>query len=347
MSIGSTKNSGPGVLNRPTTQEKPAAAPQNNTVAQKPASGSGLPDRLQSSFDRSGEINRTWNKSYSTDRAMNTPKLPTTGFGGVLAGLLGRLPKVGIDGSFEKGVAAVKKEGSFGDPNGVISGNYRASLLEASVNGSGSVSFEKGALKAQGELHAQATLVDAAANFKAKLGPISAEGEGHAWVGAKANASGNLTIDPVNGKYGVEVGGDAFIGARAGVSGSASLGEYGGVHGKAEAWAGVGVSANASASLENGRFKARFEIGAALGLGFKLGFGVDINFKKIGEAVTNIFKKPFEAVKEVGKKVTDFVSNAASKVGDAVKDVGNKIADGVKSVGKAIGDGVKKIFSGW
>jgi hypothetical protein len=347
MSVRSTNSSGPGVLNRPATQEKPAAAPQNTVAQQKPASGSGLPDRLQSSFDRSGEINRTWNKTYSTDRAMNTPKLPTEGFGGALAGLLGRLPKVGIDGSFEKGVAAVKKEGTFGDPNGIISGNYRASLLEASVNGSGSVAFENGALKAHGELHAQATLVDAAANFQAKLGPISAQGEGHAWVGAKANASGDLTIDPVNGKYGLEVGGDAFIGARAGVSGSASLGEYGGVSGKAEAWAGLGVSANASVKLENGRFKARFEIGAALGLGFKLGFGVDINFKKIGEAVKNIITKPFEAVKDIGKKVTDFVSGAASKVGDAVKDVGEKIADGVKSVGKAIGDGVKKIFSGW
>jgi len=342
MSVRSTNNSGPGLINRSTTQETPAS-PQKNTVAEKPASGSGLPDRLQSSFDRSGEITRNWNKSYSTDRAMNSPKLPTTGFGGVLAGLLGKLPKVGVDGSFEKGVAAWKKEGTFGNPNGPISGNYRASFLEASVNGSGSVAFENGALKAQGELHAQATLVDAAANFKAKLGPINAEGEGHAWVGAKANAQGNLTIDPVNGKYGVEVGGDAFIGARAGVSGSASLGDYAGVTGKAEAWAGLGVSAHASAKLENGRFKARFEIGAALGIGFKLGFGVDINFKKIGEAIKNVVTKPLEAVKEVGKKVGEFVSGAVSKVGEVAKDVGNKIADGVKSVGKAIG----KIFSGW
>lgn len=346
MSVRSTKSSGPGVHNRPATQEKPAA-PEKNTVAQKPASGSKLPDRLQSSFERSGEYNRNWNKSYSSDRPMNSPKLPTTGFGGALAGLLGKLPRVGIDGSFSKGVAGVVKEGSFGNPNGVASGGYRASLLEASVNGRGSVAFEKGALKAEGELHAQATLVDAAAHFRAKLGPVSAEGQGHAWVGAKANASGNLTIDPVNGKYGLEVGGDAFVGARAGVSGSVSLGEYGGVNGRAEAWAGVGVSANASLKLENGRFKARFEIGAALGLGFKLGFGVDINFKKIGEAIKNIVTKPLEAVKNVGKKVTEFVSNAASKVGDAVKDVGNKIADGVKAVGSAVGNAVKKIFSGW
>jgi hypothetical protein len=348
MSVRSTNSPGSGLVNRNTTQEKPAttAAPEKNTVANKPA-GSGLPDRLQSSFERGGEINRSWNKSFSTDRAMNTPKLSTTGFGGVLSKLLGKLPKLEKSGSFEKSVAAAKTEGSFGDPNGIVSGNYRASFLEAGVNGSGSVSFEKGALKAHGELHAQATLIDVAADFKAKLGPLSAEGQGHAWVGAKANASGDLTIDPVNGKYALEVGGDAFVGAKAGVEGKVSLGEYGGVGGKAEAWAGVGVSANASVKLENGRFKARFELGAALGIGFKLGFNVDINFKKIGDAIKNVISKTIEVVKDIGKKVGSFFKGAAENVGNAVKDVGNKIADGVKEVGKAVGSAVKKFFSGW
>ena len=344
MSVRSTNSSGPGLVNRPTVQDKPAAAPEKNTVAQPK---SGLPDHLQSSFERSGEINRNWNKTFSSDRPMNTPKLPTTGFGGALAGLLGKLPKIGKEGSFSKDVAGVKKEGTFGDPNGAVSGSYRATALEAGVNGSGSVSFEGGAVKAHGELHAQATLVDAAANFRAKLGPVSAEGEAHAYVGAKANASGDLTIDPVHDKYALEGGVDAFAGARAGVSGSVSLGDYGGAHGSAEAWAGVGVTAKGSISLENGRFKARFELGAALGLGFKLGFGVDINFKKIGDAVKNIFKKPVELVKNIGKSVGNFFKGAASSVGSAVKSAGTAIANGVKSVGKAVGGAIKKIFSGW
>lgn len=342
MSVRSTNSSGSGLINRPTTQEKPAtAAPaQQNTVAQQK---SGLPDRLQSSFERSGETKKTWNKSYSTDREMNTPKLPTKGLGGALAGLLGKLPKYEKSGSFEKSVAYAKTQGSFGDPNGIASGNYRASFLEAGVNGSGNVAFANGALTAHGELHAQATLVDVAADFRAKLGPLSAEGQGSAWVGAKANAHGDLTIDPVNGKYGLEVGGDAFIGAKAGVEGKVSLGEYGGVGGKAEAWAGLGVSANASVKLENGRFKARFELGAALGIGFKLGFNVDINFKKIGDAIKNVIKKPIEFVKNIGSKVGQVFKGAA----DAVKDVGHKIADGVKAVGNAVGNAVKSIFKGW
>jgi hypothetical protein len=346
MSVRSTNSPGSGLINRSVTQDKPAtSAPAQNTAAQKPSSG--VPDRLQSSFERGGEINRNWNKSYSTDREMKTPKLGTTGVQGAVAGLLGRLPKYEKSGSFEKSVAHSKVQGSFGNPNGIASGNYRASFLEAGVNGSGRVAFENGALKAQGQVNAQATLIDAAADFRAKLGPVSAEGQGQVWVGAKAKASGELTIDPVNGKYALEAGGDAFVGAKASVEGKVSLGEYGGVGGKAEAWAGVGVSAKGSVRLENGRFKAGFELGAALGLGFKVGFNVDINFKKIGDAVKNIIKKPFEAVKDIGKKVGSFFKGAADNVGNAVKDVGNKIADGVKEVGKAVGGALKKVFSGW
>lgn len=344
MSISSTRNNGSGLVNRPAVQEKPAQPAAKNTVAQQK---SGLPDQMSSSFERSGEINRNWNKSYGTERPMYTPKLPTTGLGGKFAGLLGKLPKVSKEGSFEKGVSVAKTEGTFGSPGGIVSGSYRASVLEASVNGSGSVSFEGGAVKAHGELHAQATLVDAAANFRAKLGPVNAEGEAHAYVGAKANASGDLTIDPVNGKYALDVGADAFVGARAGVSGSANIGDYAGVHGTAEAWAGVGATAKAHVGLENGKFSARFELGAALGLGFKLGFGFEINFKKIGEGIKNIIKKPVEIVKNIGKSVGNFFKGAASNVGDAVKNAGHAIAEGVKSVGKAVGNAVKSIFKHW
>jgi hypothetical protein len=344
MSVRSTNSSSPSVVNRPTVQDKPAAAPAQTAPAQQK---SGLPDHLQSSFERSGEINRNWNKSYSFDKPMNTPKLPTTGFGGALAGLLGKLPKVEKDGSFSKGVSVAKTEGSFGTPGGIVSGNYRASALEASVNGSGSVSFEGGVAKAHGEVHAQATLIDAAAEAHAKLGPVSADAEGHAYVGAKANAQGDLTIDPIHGKYMLEAGADAFVGARAGVSGDVKLGDYGGVHGGAEAWAGVGATAKASIGLDGGHFKAKFELGAALGLGFKLSFGIDINFKKIGDAIKNIVSKPLDLVKNIGSKVGSFFKGAASSVGNAVKDAGHAIASGVKAVGSAVGSAVKKIFSGW
>ncbi|MBN1206135.1 MAG: hypothetical protein JXB05_14555 [Myxococcaceae bacterium] len=348
MSVRSTNNSGSGLINRSLTQDKPAttAAPEKNPAATPEKLPFGLPDRLQNSFERSGNSTRTFGKTWDVDRPMHTPKLGTSGLGGMISGLLGKLPRYELaKGSFEKGVSVFNKQGTYGNEN--IGGNYKLSLLEASASGSGSVTFADGKLNAHGELHGQATLLDAAADFKAKLGPAYAEGQAHAWVGAKANLAGDLTIDPSKGIYGIEAGGDAFIGARAGASGKVSFGDYGGVGGSAEAWAGLGVSAKASAKLENGRFKARFELGAALGIGFKLGFNVDINFKKIGEGIKNILNKPVQIAKDVVKGVGDFFKNTGSKIAEGVKNVGNAIADGVKSVGKAIGDGVKKIFSGW
>jgi hypothetical protein len=348
MSVRSTNNAGSGLVNRSPTQDKPTntVAPEKNTVATPEKLPFGLPDRLQSSFERSGDNTRTFGKTWEVDRPMHTPKLGTSGTGGLISSLLGKLPsKTLASGSFEKGVAAYKKEGTYGNEN--IGGNYKLSLLEASVNGSGNVTFGDGKLNAHGELHAQATLLDAAADFKAKLGPVYAEGQAHAWVGAKANLHGDLTIDPSKGIYGIEAGGDAFVGVRAGASGNVSFGEYGGVGGSAEFRAGLGVTANASVKLEGGRFKARFELGAALGIGFKFGFNVDINFKKIFDGVKNILNKPVEIAKNVVKGVGDFFKDTGSKIAEGVKDVGNKIADGVKNVGKAIGDGVKKFFSGW
>jgi hypothetical protein len=307
MSVRSTNNRGGPHIHKAPEPEKPKAPAQANTVQK--STNKATPEqssRVQSHFEAGNEINHQYNHSFGTEMAMNSPSLPTGGIGGGLASMLGALPKVGISGQFEESAAVAKAEGSFGDPNGIASGWGRVSVLEAAVSGSGSVTFEDGRLHAVGDLAAKATLLDAEGEVRADLGILQAQAQGKAWVGAKAGLHGELTIDPAAGKYAARVGGDAFLGARAGVTGSVSLGELGGVGGRAEAWAGVGVSLRAEASLEGGRFKARFDIGAALGIGFKLGFDVDINFGKIGEAVKNIVSAPVEAIKSVVKAVGNF-----------------------------------------
>ncbi|MCP3102181.1 hypothetical protein LZ198_25255 [Myxococcus sp. K15C18031901] len=258
--------------------------------------------RLQSHFEREKSTTQNWNTSYSTESEHGSSGKVS----GAMAGLLGQLPKVGVNGEFTKGAAVAKYEGGFGDANSVAQGHGKVSLLEAELKGSGEVGIEGGKLFARGDLDAKATLVDAEGTLRAGVGPVQAELQGKAWVGAKAGLHGEVTVDPINGKYAARVGGDAFIGARAGVTGNVKLGDFGGVTGRAEAWAGVGVSARAEASWDNGRFKARVDFGAALGVGFKLGFDVDINFKKIGEAVTSVIEKPIEAAKNVLKSVGNF-----------------------------------------
>jgi hypothetical protein len=265
-----------------------------------------LPNRLQSSFERSGESKRTWSKSGSTERDMYTPKLGEKGAQGLMRTVLGNLPAVTKEGSFEKSVAVAKAEGSFGDPNGPVSGYGRVAVLEADVSGSGSIGIEGGALKARGQVKAEATLVEAEGAVRADLGPLHAEAQGKAYVGVQAKANGELTIDPMNGVYKAQIGGDAFAGAKAGGRAAVSLGEFGGAGVTGEAWAGIGVSGKAEIGLEKGRLKARFEVGAALGVGFKIGFDVDINFGKMAEKAKEIVSKPIETVKNVAKSVGNF-----------------------------------------
>jgi hypothetical protein len=308
MSVRPTNNSGP--VARSTVQDKPAAQ-----TPEKPANVvekaidkifARVPERLQSSFERSGESKKTWSASGGTERDMYTPKLGEKGLGGIFRTVLGNLPPLTKEGSFEKSVAVAKAEGSFGSPNGPVSGYGRVAVLEADVSGSGSIGLEGGALKARGQVKAEATLVEAEGAVRADLGPLHAEAQGKAYVGVQAKANGELTIDPMNGVYKAQIGGDAFAGAKAGGRAGVTLGEFGGAGVTGEAWAGVGVSGKAEVSLEKGRFKARFELGAALGIGFKIGFDVDINFGKIADAVKNVVSKPIEVVKDVAKSVGNF-----------------------------------------
>ena len=126
-------------------------------------------------------------------------------------------------------------------------------------------------------------------------------------IGAKASAHGELTIDPAKGIYAAKVGGEAFAGARAGAEAKVNLGKFGSAGARAEAWAGVGASFKAEAGFKDGRLKARFELGAALGIGFKLGFNVDIDVRGIKNAVTKVLKAPVEAVKNVAHAVGGFL----------------------------------------
>src|SRR3712207_1673264 len=57
-----------------------------------------LPERLESSFERSGEKKRTYSKSGSTERDMYTPKLGTKGAGGIFRAVLGNMPAITKEG---------------------------------------------------------------------------------------------------------------------------------------------------------------------------------------------------------------------------------------------------------
>lgn len=218
-------------------------------------------------------------QTFSAAKSTGNAKLPAS-----LASLLGNLPTQEIaSGTFSEKVAVRSGQGSF--DTGHVQGNGSFDALYAYAKGSGSATVGADGLKAKGEVAAGAGLLEAEGTLKAGYGPIEAELSGKGFVGAKANAAGELTIDPVKGVYVAQVGGQAFAGAKAGVEGTVGLGEFGKVGGNAEVWAGIGVKANATLGLQNNRLKFKFELGAALGIGAKFGVNLDINLAPVTKAV--------------------------------------------------------------
>jgi hypothetical protein len=261
----------------------------------------------QNRYVRSGELSggttRSTNATYgSFDSDFFTKPGNPSKREQQIGGLLGKLGnRTLVSGTFSKEKDAFSKSGAYNGKN--VQGQYSVKLGELSAKGSGSISTKNGALIAKGELDARAALLDAQASGHVKLGSVEANGSAYAFVGAKAHADGSLTIDPKNGVYAAQVGGEAFVGAKAGVSGDVKLGKFGSVGGTAEAWAGVGAQFRAQVGYKDGKFSARVDIGAALGIGFKLGFNVNIDVKGIVNKAKEIIAKPVEVIKNVGKSI--------------------------------------------
>jgi hypothetical protein len=191
-------------------------------------------------------------------------------------------------------------------------------VLSAYAEGSGNIKIGK-ATNIEGKVEAGAVLGQVTVQGKKSLGAVDLTGSAQATVGALANAEGKIQVDLFSKKPTVKVkaGVDAFAGAK--VSAEGRIGnDYAGVGVKGEAMAGIGVKAKVDAGLEGGRFKAKVELGACLGIGGSISFNVDVNYQKIGEKAV-----------EVGKSAVKAVGNAASAVGNAV---GGAVSSGWKTV---------------
>jgi hypothetical protein len=188
---------------------------------------------------------------------------------------------------------------------------YRA--LSAYADGKGNITIGK-ATNIEGKIEAGAVLGQVTVEGKTKLGNTGLEATGRAegTVGVTGSASGNVRVDIFSKKPTVKVkaGVEAFAGAKVGVEGRVGN-DYAGVGGKAEGWAGVGAKANADVGIEGGKFKARVELGAALGIGGSLSFSVDVNYQKAIDKVVGTGKAAVDTVKNAGSAVVNGASGLA------------------------------------
>jgi uncharacterized protein YukE len=106
--------------------------------------------------------------------------------------------------------------------------------------------------------------VGIAATGSATYGIISASGSGSAFVGNEA--SGNLGVKAGADGIDASAGFKGFSGAEATASGSLDVGGVGG-SGSVSGYAGIGIEANAHATVTAQEVKVQADLGAALGLG--------------------------------------------------------------------------------
>ena len=264
--------------------------------------------------------------------------------------VMSQLPgKKTYQGSFAAHGSVVHEEGSFGSPGGVAYGRGSVELLSAGATGSGraEVDLKNGRVRLDGTLDANALLARAEGEAHLRAGPLEANAQGSAEVGARAHVQGHGEFDLKEGTAEISGQGKLFAGARADVSGDASIGGVG-VSGQAGLRVGLGVEAGGHIGFDHGKFSVGFNIGATLGIGFNLGFSVSIDFKKIGESLSNIWHNigdgvegVFHAASEVGHAVGAVVSDVGHAVGGAVSAVGSAVGGAVS----AIGHGIAKVFS--
>lgn len=160
------------------------------------------------------------------------------------------------------------------------------------------------------------------------------------FVGAQGDIGANLTLGK---KPNLKIGAGGFAGASASISGGVEAGGVG-VSGSAKGWAGIGAKAELFAGMkDDGKFHLGFDVGAALGVGGSLSWGISIDPKKVVNTIKGIGK----AAATFGKDVANTVAKSAKTVAKKVTNVAKSVGKGISNAAKSVGSAVKKVFSGW
>ncbi len=193
--------------------------------------------------------------------------------------------------------------------------------------------------------------VTSAGMARANLAGYSAgvNGTARASQGAYGNAQAML------GHHGLQANAGGFVGNRATASGGFDFSGVGG-NGTAEAWNGVGATAGANGTYQNGKLRLKGKLGAALGGGGMLEGEVVIDTNELRNGVENFANASTQlynqAAPEVerglntaGREIEQSFSTAGREIERGATSVGREIEKGVTTVGREIESGFKSIGS--
>lgn len=258
--------------------------------------------------------------------------LTTNGEAGVLTGQEGVFG-VGAKGSanlIEAKQTATFENGNFVAKGGTemtvgAKGEAAAGLFmdDFGPKGGGPKVGLRGSAEVGGEMKANGSVEDRAGGIL-----VGAAGEANVAVGAKAEAEAMAGASGANAKAG------AFAGDRFRASGTAKTGGFG-LTGFAEGQAGAGAEAEAKAAYEDGKIKLGLSTGAALGVGGKLGVGMEVDVSEV--------EKTVKVTREFTENtVVPGVKDAGVQIGGAATTVGKGVTTAANTVGTGINTGVNQ-----
>ncbi len=175
-------------------------------------------------------------------------------------------------GKIEGGIYVFNAEGEFENYYGDVKVNGDGSVTVLGADGSAEATIDKEGVKIG--VDGTITIVGAEGSIHGSLGPAEIGAEVEVLVGA--TGEGEISI----GKEGVHAGGELFAGGK--IEGAIN-GDVGGVggEGRAEGWAGFGISGDAELSFNDGKLTVGGDGGVAVFLGGKLGGEVTLDFPEI------------------------------------------------------------------
>jgi hypothetical protein len=245
------------------------------------------------------------------------------------------------------GVSAEAK-GSIKGEFGSIDGRVKVSA-EVYARAKGRIDADTKGVRASGEVEVGAKArAEAESNVSIAGGAVKGHADAMAEAGTGANAriDAGLKYDPLTAVVKASAG--AFAGARAGFSADANIcGAKVNVQG--EAWSGVGLKAEVSAGLADGKFTFNFGFGVAVGVGGFIKYGVEIDLGTFGKVLGDVLGFVgglFGGGKKADGKKADGTPAEGGGIGNVLQDAGNflKSDTGQAALG-IIGDYAKKAVS--
>ena len=154
--------------------------------------------------------------------------------------------------------------------------------------------------------------------------------EGEAFLGTEAEARAGLSPEGLGGSVG------GFSGLRARAKNGVDLGVVD-VGTTVEGRIGFGADANANIGLQDGKFRLKGELGAALGVGGKLGVETEVDLGQTGRTIERVGGGAIKGVGNAAKDVDRWATKANKDVNRTVKNVGKDIGKGFKKIGGLFG----------